>query len=160
MACGMLTLVCSLLLGACSQGGEDDLPPPPMGVTLPLTVRAEIDGRSELRLQGRLIWWHHYEFEAPGMWGDDRPTFLNGAAWWPMWPLDELAFCDCSSTRESLLASPIKSDGSAINVSNVQGRGLVQIVEQPNAANDYTARIEFSDPLPDRAWTTVTITQE
>ncbi len=158
---GVLALVLCLLLGACSESGEDDPPPPPpTGVTLPLTVRAEIDGRSELRLQGQFIWWHHYEFEAPGMWGDDQPTFLNDEEWWPMWPFDELAFCNCSSTRESLLAVPIKSDGSEVSISNIQGRGLVQITEQPSAANDYTVRIEFSDPLPDRAWTSVTITQE
>ncbi|GAB5537784.1 MAG: hypothetical protein Rubg2KO_40330 [Rubricoccaceae bacterium] len=130
-----------------------------MGVTLPLVVRAEIDGRSELRLQGQSIWWHHFEFEAPGMWGDDQPTFLNGDEWWPEWPLDELAFCNCSSTKEALLAAPIATDGSTLSISNVNGRGLVRIIEQPSAGNGFTARIEFSDPLPDRAWTSVTITQ-
>ena len=154
---GVLALV---LLGACSQSGEDELQPPPEDVTFPLVVRAEIDGRSELRIQGQSIWWHHFDFEAPGMWGDDQPTFLNGEEWWPMWPLDELVNCNCSSTRESLLSMPLKSDGSPISISNKTGRGEVRIVQQPTADNNYMASVEFSDPLPDRAWTTVTISQD
>ena len=150
-------LSCVILIG-CSQSSEEELPPP-QDVTFPLVVRAEIDGRSELRLQGQSVWWHHFEFEAPGMWGDDQPTFLNGEEWWPIWPLDELANCNCSSTRETLLSVPLKSDGSTISISDKTGRGDVRIVEQPTAGNNYTASIEFSDPLPDRAWTTVTISQ-
>ena len=151
-------LLCTLLI-ACSQGGEDELPPPPQDVTFPLVVRAEIDGRSELRMQGRSIWWHHFDFEAPGMWGDDQPTFLNGEAWWPTWPFDELANCDCSSTREELLSTPIKTDGSTISISDKIGRGEVRIVQQPTASNGFTVRIEFSDPLPNRDWTSIRITQ-
>ena len=148
------------ILSACSQNGADELPPPPPDdVTFPLTVRAEIDGRSELRIQGQQIWWHHYEWEAPGMWGDDQPTLLNGEEWWPMWPLDELLNCDCDSSKETVLSTPLKSDGSTISISNIVGRGIVQIVGQPSAANNFTASIEFNDPLPDREWVTVTITQ-
>ena len=127
-------LLCTVL-GSCSQDGEDEIPPPPQDVTFPLVVRAEIDGRSELRIQGQQIWWHHFDFEAPGMWGDDQPTFLNGEEWWPMWPADELANCNCSSTRETLLSEPLKSDGSTISISNKDGRGEVRIVQQPAAGS-------------------------
>lgn len=156
---GLLMLPMCILLTSCSQDGMDEIPPPPEDVTFPLTIRAEIDGRSELRIQGQSIWWHHLEFEAPGMWGDDQPTFLNGEEWWPLWPLDELAFCNCDSTKEALLSEPLKSDGATISLSSIMGRGSVQIVQQPSAGNGFTARIEFNDPLPDREWITVTINQ-
>lgn len=133
--------------------------PFPNQVSFPLRVRAEIDGRSELRMQGSLIWWHHFEFEPPGMWGDDQPTFLNGEKWYPLWPGDESAFCDCDSSKDALLNPPLKSDGTAISIEMISGRGTVTIVQQPSAANDFTASIEFSDPLPDRDWLEVSISQ-
>jgi hypothetical protein len=133
--------------------------PLPDSVSLPLRVRAEIDGRSELRIQGGLIWWHHFEFEAPGMWGDDQPTYLNGEAWWPQWPSDENAFCNCDSRKDELLSPPLKSDGSEISIQVVRARGSVAIVEQPSAQNDFTASVELSDPAPDRDWFEVIISQ-
>jgi len=111
-------------------------------------------------MQGGLVWWHHFEFEAPGMWGDDQPTFLNGEQWWPVWPTDENAFCDCDSAKDELLSPPLKSDGSEISVQVLSARGTVTVVEQPTAANGFTARIEFSDPAPDRAWFEVIISQD
>ncbi len=127
--------------------------------SLPLSVRAEIDGRSQLRIQGSRVSWRHFEWEAPGMWGDDQPTFLNGAEWWPFWEEDENAFCNCDSRADELLSVPLKSDGTAIQLQVVSGRGSVTIVEQPTAANQFTAAIEFNDTLPDRAWYEVRITQ-
>ena len=46
-------------------------------VSFPLTVKAQIDGRSQLMLSGSLIWWHHIDWEPPGLWGEEQPTFLN-----------------------------------------------------------------------------------
>ncbi len=154
-----LLLSAFMLLSSCPQDGNEALPPSPENLMFPLTVRAEIDGRSELRIQGRSIWWHHIEFEAPGMWGDDQPTFLNQQEWWPAWPMDELIHCNCDSSKEELLGTPLNADGSTISLSAVTGRGTAQIVQQPNAGNGFTASIEFNDPLPDRAWITVTISQ-
>ena len=133
--------------------------PLPDEVSLPLTVRAEIDGRSELLIQGNDVWWHHYDFEGPGMWGDDQPTFLNGEMWYPNWPSEENAFCDCDSDKAPLIVPTLKSDGSPITLQVLSARGTIVIVEQPSMANAFTARIEFNDPAPDRDWFEVRITQ-
>jgi len=154
----LITSTLALLLISC--GGTATIAPLPDPVSLPLQVRAEIDGRSELRMQGSDIWWHHFEFEAPGMWGDDQPTFLNGEMWYPTWPTEENAFCNCDSSKDALLSTPLKSDGSAISVSVQSARGTVAVTQQPSAANGYTAHVEFNDPAPDRDWFQITITQD
>jgi hypothetical protein len=144
-------------VSACGGNPESITPPDP--VSFPLHVRAEIDGRSELRMQGNDIWWHHFEFEAPGMWGDDQPTFLNGDMWYPSWPTEENAFCNCDTDKEALLETPLKSDGSTVGVTVVSARGTVTVTQQPTAGNNYTAHIEFNDPQPDRAWFEAVIDQ-
>ena len=159
MKCTLFVLLSAqVVVGSCGGTTDGEIALPDQ-VSLPLLVRAEIDGRSELRMQGSFIWWHHYEFEAPGMWGDDQPTFLNGGQWYPLWPQDENAFCDCDSSKADLLNPPLKSDGTEISIEVISARGTVTIVQQPTAANDFTASVEFSDPLPDRDWFEVSISQ-
>ena len=58
----VLVVVCLCSMGpvSCGGGGSAAMPLPDE-VSLPLQVRAEIDGRSQLLLQGNQIWWHHFE---------------------------------------------------------------------------------------------------
>ena len=93
------------------------------------------------------------------MWGDDQPTFLNGEMWYPTWPTDENAFCDCDSSKDALLDPPLKADGSEISLQVLSMRGSVAIVEQPTSANGFTAKIEFNDPMLNRDWFEVQISQ-
>jgi hypothetical protein len=72
------------------------------------TVRAFIDGRSQLVVRGDRVYWHHLDFAAPGRWQDpdtqrayDEPTYLNGVAWYPVWPDQsdrENRDCGCDSS--------------------------------------------------------------
>ena len=55
-----------------------------------LRVRAWIDGRSRLTLQGDTAQWTQFDFAAPGRLDCDtgspiEPTYLGAAAWWPNW---------------------------------------------------------------------------
>lgn len=67
-----------------------------------LNVRALIDGRSQLIVQGNTVHWHHLDDAAPGCWeGANEPTYLNGIAWYPIWPDipdPENRDCDCDSS--------------------------------------------------------------
>ena len=66
-----------------------------------LNIRAYIDGRSQLILQGNTVHWHHIDFVAPGRWGADEPTYLNGLGWHPIWPdvpNPENGGCGCDSS--------------------------------------------------------------
>src|SRR5438309_2122593 len=52
-----------------------------------IRVRAYIDGRSRLRLQGNTVQWLHLEWAAPGKHGGlNKPTVINGKEWFPEWP--------------------------------------------------------------------------
>ncbi|MDI6792700.1 MAG: clostripain-related cysteine peptidase, partial [bacterium] len=115
-----------------------------------LRVRAYIDGRSHLLIQGNEVWWHHYDNAAPGrLGGANEPTILNSAEWYPGWPEEgENRNCDCDSSRYSDLYPPLPSDGSQITLDPIAVRGAVSIVQQPSEVNGYTAIIEFDDNPP------------
>lgn len=67
-----------------------------------LTVGALIDGRSQLVVSGNEVFWHHYDFAAPGRHeGVNRPTLINSETWFPEWPdipTPENRDCDCTSS--------------------------------------------------------------
>lgn len=127
-----------------------------------LTVRAYIDGRSELILHRNTVHWHHFDFAAPGRHGGNNfPTYLNGKAWFPTWPdvpTAENRDCNCnSSTFVGVPRLPARSQ--TVDLTIVNARGSVSIVQQPNANNDYTLVLEFNDnPLGGPAWYEVTLT--
>lgn len=121
-------------------------------VSFPLTVRAEIDGLSQLMIKGNTIWWHHINWEPPGLWGDENATALNGEEWYPEWPEGDLTDCNCDSSIFEALESPLPEDSTIISVNVVSGRGSVTVAQQPNQDNDYTAIIEFDDYIPAADW--------
>jgi hypothetical protein len=137
--------------------------------TLPdaLTVRAFIDGRSQLVVRGERVYWHHLDFAAPGRWQDpdtqrayDEPTYLNGVAWYPIWPDQpdrENRDCGCNSSSLNGIHALARQDQAA-GLSVEQGRGLVTIIQQPETGNDYTLIVEFDDGGPGGAdWYEVTL---
>jgi hypothetical protein len=126
-------------------------------VSFPITVRAKIDGVSQLKIQASMLWWHHISWEPPGLWeDDDAATFLNGEAWYPVWPFKDLTDCNCDSSLLDALESPLPEDSANLAITIVSARGAVVIVQQPNQDNDHTAIIEFDDhyngELPGPAW--------
>ncbi|HEV3125125.1 MAG TPA: hypothetical protein VG266_11170 [Candidatus Dormibacteraeota bacterium] len=57
------------------------------GETTTLTIRAFIDGRSDLILQGESAQWHQFDFSVPGKnGGNNFPTIIHGDKWFPTWP--------------------------------------------------------------------------
>ncbi len=141
-----LLLFSIMVFAGCGGGGGDgDSSITFNKVSFPLTVKAHIDGRSQLMLSGSLIWWHHFDYEPPGLWEEEQPTFLNEEAWYPVWPEGNLTDCDCESSGLDALATPLRADATMISLNVVAGRGEVTIVEQPNHNNDYTAAIDFND---------------
>ena len=127
-----------------------------------LTVRAYIDGRSDLILHRNTVHWHHLDFAAPGRHeGHNFLTSLNGTAWFPTWPdvpTPENRDCHCdSSTFSGVPQLPTRPE--TVELTIVQARWSASIVQQPDAANDYTLVLEFNDDPPAGAdWYEVALT--
>lgn len=129
-----------------------------------LKVRAFVDGRSQLIIQGRTIRWHHLDFEAPGRWrfGEgSKPTYLNQIAWEPIWPDTPDStneFCDCDSSSYYCIPS-LAGKTQTVLLQVVQGRGSIHIVQQPATDNDFTLIVELDDnPLAGADWYEVNLT--
>ena len=114
-----------------------------------LNVKAYIDGRSHLLIQGSNVWWHHYDHDAPGLPGDEQePTILNSVEWYPEWPVEDPQSCDCDSSIYSELSPPLPTRTSAIDLRPISAIGEVSILQQPSQINSYTAIVEFNDNYP------------
>ena len=121
--------------------------------SIDLTIKAQIDGRSHLLIQGSNVWWHHYDFNAPGRFNINYPTVLNCVEWYPDWP-DEWAnlSCNCDSSVYGGLLPPLPADGVPVQLQVISGRGNVSVVQQPSLANSYTAIVEFDDTQAGASW--------
>lgn len=132
----------------------------PTTASLPtaLKVRAYIDGRSQLIIQGNTVYWHHLDFEAPGRWeygGGSKPTYLNQDAWEPTWPdIPDATNQDCNCDSSSYEGIPnLAKTGQAVWLDVIQGRGAVYIIQQPSTTNNYTLIVELDDnPFDGAAW--------
>jgi hypothetical protein len=116
------------------------------------TLRAQIDGRSQIVLDDRTARWHHFEFAAPGRYycarGDAMPTFIRGVPWYPAWPdMDgcENAFCNCSSNVFDGVVPLVPNMPMGAYLEPVQGRGDVRILENPTRSNGFRVVVEFND---------------
>ncbi len=134
------------------------------GRILPLMVSAYIDGRSRLILQRDTVHWHHLDFAAPGRLDFvNEPTFLNGEAWFPTWPdvpNAENRDCNCdSSTFKG--TPPLAAKPQAVELSVVQARNTVFIVQHPDQSNNHTLIVEFDDNPPGGAdWYRIALTYD
>jgi PEP-CTERM motif len=134
-----------------------------------LDIKALIDGRDDLIIQGNDLQWHHFDFAAVGRWeGFNVPTLISTTvdgipitsdfAWTPDWPLpppNEIRFEAYSSVFTGLDPG-IPSQVTSVSVEVEQDvRTLIDIVQYPSAANAYTTIVEFNDdpfPGPAAAW--------
>ena len=130
----------------CDSGAYEVLPPAPANT---LRVQALIDGRSQLIVHGNTVQWHHFDFAAPGRHEfANRPTVINDALWFPVWPDQpdaENRDCNCSSDLFTSAGPLLPSDGTGIGLKLIRSRALVQIVQFPDAGNDNTLIVEFDD---------------
>lgn len=127
-----------------------------------LNVRAWIDGKSRLYIQGSNVWWYHIEAAAPGKEGDvNYPTILNSHNWYPTWsiPDDQLRDCGgCTSSVYHNLSPALATDGANIQLAIIDVRDYVSIYQQPSETNGYTAIVEFNDPDGGAYWDEINIT--
>lgn len=127
--------------------------------TVTLHVRAYIDGRSDLILQGTAAHWHHLSAAAPGLWsGSNEATTLNDLAWVPVWPnTGENRDCNCDS-QPSPAVPPMPAHDQTVALQVAQARGSVTIVTQPSAANGGALTVEIDDGPSGADWYDFTLT--
>jgi dipeptidyl aminopeptidase/acylaminoacyl peptidase len=155
-----------------SDGGGDWQP-----LRTRLEVSAFIDGRSQMVVRDGSIYWHHFDYAAPGRHADgpggNVPTTFNGNAWYPIWPGDppdhdpadpidnEVRCGDCTTLDKYLTAPPLAAKEQVVALNAVDARGEVTIVQQPSAENDFTLIVEFDDNLPiGPAWYSIVLAYE
>ncbi|THB68415.1 MAG: PEP-CTERM sorting domain-containing protein [Gammaproteobacteria bacterium] len=135
-------------------------------VPFTLNVEAYVDGKSTLKIKGNSIWWHHYEYSAPGQWphGPQDPpisTTINGYEWYPDWsgisnywhrgnPCNVQAGHKCE-TPALVGHIPSLIDNDQIISFDFDGRTLVEL-EAPSAANQFTTSIIFNDNYGGADW--------
>lgn len=114
-----------------------------------INIRADIDGRSQLILQGNSVQWQHFDNAAPGREPPiDQPTFVNCQTWFPVWRDRPNRRNDsCGGCRSSVFHPdpPLPSLGQFSNLVAVSCRQSCTVVEAPNAANGFKLVIEFND---------------
>lgn len=116
-------------------------------------VRAWIDGRSRLVLDGASARWEHLDFAAPGrlecnVGAQVQPTFIDGDAWYPEWPDRpdcENRDCGCDSSVFLGLHQPVPEAEIFPELEVLQGRGSCTLVDWPVAENGYRIVVEFDD---------------
>jgi hypothetical protein len=139
--------------------------------TISLDIRAYIDGRDLLVIQGDTMQWHHLDYAAVGRWGKDvedsnewanEPTILsatlNGATvmdqvqWIPDWPghpwPDEIRDEDSFSAVFSGLTPALPAADMTIDLTPILARSELGIYQYPTAANGYTLILDFNDNDP------------
>ena len=130
----------------CDSGAYEALPLAPANT---LRIQALIDGRSQLIVRGNTAQWHHFDWAAPGRHEFvKRSTVINDTLWFPVWPDQpdaENRDCNCTSDLFTAAGPLLPTDGTAIGLSLIRSRGSVQIVQFPDAGNDYTLIVEFDD---------------
>ena len=144
------------------------------GASSVLSVRAYIDGRSQLVIGPARAQWYQADYAAPGRLEEHNdPTYINGVAFLPEWPVpplesgdapsaeevSELRDCLCTSTvftpDEPFFATPVVAD---LALGAVHVRGRVEIIQQPTPENDWTLIVEFDDdPLGGADWYEVNV---
>lgn len=126
--------------------------------TVTYDVRADIDGHSILSISGNSAKWHHLDFAAPGrLGGENEPTIINGAKWFPVWPHPgENRDCHCSSNTFKNVMPPLPSAAVLTFVQAVSCRDSCSV-----SYDDGTLVIDFNDdPSPSDAWYEVKVTLE
>jgi hypothetical protein len=118
--------------------------------TAAVAIDALIDGRSRLVIQDGAIHWEHVEFERPGMWGGEFPTYVSVSvggvvelahfAWQPVWIDDG----DISEPLD-IGHGPFGSDCDPATLTLVLGRESVEVIQQPLRLNGLTTIVEFDD---------------
>lgn len=98
-----------------------------------LTLRAVVDGTDLVKVSGNRLWIEHEDFELP------TQMFVNGKPWRPVWT-DKM-----SAPLETLSPAFHPRDPQKVKITQIKGRGTVNIVQLPNSGNDQTLALRIDD---------------
>jgi hypothetical protein len=117
-----------------------------------ITIKALIDDKDVLKIQGNKVWWEHQQGGLPGdPKGANQPTFINGVVWRPQWD-------GSNSIPFEFLAPAFRPKGpEQVTLNNLSGRGDVVISESPTPANDGVLSVSFNDEEGGAGWYEVSI---
>lgn len=107
-----------------------------------LKIRVQIDGVSHLLLRGSEIWFDHTKgtVAPPGRHGGEHPTHLDDETEWkPVWSGKVTERFDAG------IDLPVEGPPPRIHLRFNDGRGSAEVIEQPSAENDFTAKVEMRD---------------
>ncbi|MBI5388256.1 MAG: serine/threonine protein kinase [Verrucomicrobia bacterium] len=105
-----------------------------------ITIKAFIDGRDTIKIQGNKVWWEHELGCFPGdPQGGNAPTFINGIAWRPKWGGSN------SIPFEALVPVFRPKSTAQVTLNKVSDRGDAAISELPTPANNDTLSVYFND---------------
>lgn len=107
-----------------------------------LRVRVQIDGQSQLVIKKDRVFWRHVQWMRPGTWQENKPTMIDGYAWYPVWA-DNIHFNPGDSVALKV-STKFSTNGVSLLVHSA--RGSVSIKQQPTPATDFTLVVEFFDP--------------
>jgi probable HAF family extracellular repeat protein len=118
-----------------------------------LTVKAWIDGQSQLIIQGNTVQWHNLSYSAPGYedpYGDPpAPTYLKTknmktVAWTPgNWSHGTSG--NTTSGKFTGLSAPLGGVEQTVTLTAKHVRESAFIFQQPLASNGYTLIVDFDD---------------
>jgi hypothetical protein len=97
-----------------------------------VTFKAYVDGTDVVKLSGRRLWIEHLDFQPP------NKITVNGKKWNPAWDNN-------TSAPYSLGWGLIQRKPENIKLTKRLGRGTVEIMEKPSAANQETLSIKVDD---------------
>jgi hypothetical protein len=145
---------------------QDDAPTAPaalegyQGPTHPetLTVRALIDGVTQLFVQKNKIWWRVIRVARPGWVGTKiKPSQINGQPWDPDYPAASkaqfgfsLSGCNCESDPLEL-PSTLAATPQQVTL-EAKGRGTTFVAQQPSSENDGLLIVSIDDPIDGADW--------
>jgi hypothetical protein len=139
-----------LILGMLLLGGLS-VPTQGSASTVTVDILAQIDGRDQMIIQGNTLQWHHFDYDLPGKWNADYPTYvstkldgttvLNNTAWYPTW--SGYPYSDVFTGL-----TPTVPATTNVTLTPVQARSSLTMVQMPDAGNGYTTVIQFDDNGP------------
>ena len=136
----LLCLISALMLvGGCKDSPKNVI-----------KIKAIIDDKDVIKIQGNKVWWEHALGSFPGD-GGNQPTFINDIAWRPQWD-------GSNSIPFEPLAPPFQpKHPEQVTLTKLSGRGDAMISELPTPANNSTLSVYFNDEEGGADWYEVSI---
>ena len=98
-----------------------------------LVFRAVVDGSDVVKVSGDRLWIEHQDFQLP------TQLFVNNKPWHPVWN-DKV-----SAPLEGLSPAFKPRDSMKVKLTQLKGRGTVNLIQLPNSANDQTLAFRIDD---------------